>query len=328
MTTSGTISQTRFNTAKMLEKAVRRCGKTPAVLTPEVVDNALETLFMMLMSLSNRGLNLWCVDKVLMAQEAGRAKYTLPSGTQDLLNVSQSTPSLLTPTSSSSTATSSSVAFDDVKKIVRVGLRFTTVPTSVLELQYSSDNITFVTAKTIPVADLPAVGSLKWFDVDPSVSAQYLRVSSGTNLVLSNFYISEVDREVNLGNWNRDDYANQPNKTMQSLAVTNYFYEKTISPSVTLWPVPSEETRCIVIWRYRQIMDVGSLSQEIEIPSRWYEATCWEFAARLAFELPDVEPERRKEVQSMAATMTIEVERGETDNAPVFIAPRISAYTR
>lgn len=232
MATSGTIAATVIKTSQLIEKALRRCGLNPASATVETLDTAREDLFMLMMSLSNRGLNLWCIDQQVIPLVVGQATYVLPPGTLDVLNVLFQTP--------------------------------------------QGD---------------------EW-------------------------------RDFPLSAYNRDDYANLPNKSMLSERPTCYWFEKLREPQITLWPVPSDATRRLLVFRYRQIQDVGSLTEELEIPSRWLEAICWQLALRLAFELPEVKPERLAAIQSMRQEMIIEVEAGETDSAPVYIAPEIGVYTR
>lgn len=306
MATSGTIGQTQINTAKLLEKVTRRCGLSPQILTPEMVETALESLFMLLMSLSNRGLNLWCIDKQLVPLVAGKATYTLPAGTQDVLNLLYSAPSLVTE-----------------GRIVRFGVKFSANPTLPFSLQSSEDGVTWTTVTTYPAPI--TVGTYLWYDIDPAVTASYYQIASdGT---VESLLLSSDNKEIVITPFNRDDYSNQPNKTFQSGFVTNYYFEKLVTPQITLWPVPNDDTKCLVLYRYRQIQDIGSLTQEIELPTRWLEAISWHWAARLAFELPNVEAERRQSVLQMAQSMTLEVEAGETDNAPVFFAPRLGVYT-
>jgi len=233
MATSGTVGQTKIPVSRLLEKAIRRCGLSPASLTAETVSNALETMFMFTMSLTNRGLNLWCIEQKEIPLVAGQATYVLPAGTLDLLNV------LL---------------------------------------------------------------------MSPAASGGYV--------------------EIPVTPFNRDEYANQPNKSFQSARPTNYWFEKLIEPQVTLWPVPSDDTKKLRVFVHRQPEDVGSLTNELEIPSRWLEAYTWHLALRLAFELPGVSAERLAAVQAMAQGMTLEVEGGETDSAPIYFAPNIGVYTR
>ena len=104
--------------------------------------------------------------------------------------------------------------------------------------------------------------------------------------------------------------------------------KKLRQPQITLWPVPNDDSKHLVLYRYRTIEDVGALSDELDIPARWLEAITWHLALRLAFELPEVKPDRVTMIQSMAQSMTIEVEGGETDSAPTYFAPNISGYTR
>ena len=233
MATSGTVGQTKINTAHLLEKAIRRCGLSPASLTSETWESSRESLFMLLMSLSSRGLNLWCVDHAFIPLVSGQAVYSLPGGGLEVLNLMLST---------------------------------------------------------------------------PSGDGSY--------------------REIPITKFNRDDYASQPNKEFQSAQPTNYWFEKLIEPRITLWPVPSDSSRRLSMYYYRQPQDVGDLTNELEIPTRWLEAICWHLALRLAFELPGVSVERLAAVQAMAQGMTMEVEGSETDSAPVFLAPNIRVYTR
>ena len=234
MATSGTVGQTVIPVSRLLEKAIRRCGLSPASLTAETVSNALETMFMFTMSLTNRGLNLWCIEQAEIPLVAGQAAYVLPAGTLDVLNV------LL----------------------------------------------------MVPAGD-------------------------------GNGY-----RDIPITQFNRDEYAVQPNKNFQSPQPTNYWFEKLVTPRLTLWPVPSDATRKLRVFVHRQPQDVGTLTNELDIPSRWLEAYTWHLALRLAFELPGVSAERLAAVQAMVQGMTLEVEGGETDSSSTYFAPGISVYTR
>lgn len=325
MTTSGTVGQTVIQTNKVLEKAVRRCGLLPAVLTPEYVASSNESLFMLLLSLANRGLNLWCIEKSLMGMTVGQVTYDLPVGTLDVLNVLHATPSRLTGTDSSA-STWYKTALTTANTVTRYGVKFSTLPTGSFQFQVSNDDTNWTTVQT--VTEFPSAGVWGWYDVDPKISGIYFRVYSATLGVVEDLYLAENVREIVVSQFNRDDYANQPNKTFSSNMVTNFYFQKLIDPLITVWPVPSDDSRHLVVFRHRQVQDVGTLTEELEIPSRWIEAITWHLSARLAFELPGVEPTRRQEVVAMANTMTIEVEAGETDAAPIYFAPNIRGYTR
>lgn len=280
---------------------------------------------MLLMSLSNRGLNLWCIDKRLISLYPGQAGYDLPVGTLNLLNLLHASPSLNTPDSTSSTATSYTSVFLESTKLVRYGVRFSQVPGS-FDLLGSPDGLIWETIQTI--TDVPLVDTLGWFDVDPEANFSYYKISSLDPLGVDTLYLANEVREIAVSQFNRDDYANQPNKTFTSGLVTSFYFEKLINPRIQAWPVPNSETNHLVLFRHRQPEDVGTLTQEIEIPSRWYESITWQWSVRLAFELPGVDPARRAEVIQMAGQMMAEVEGGETDEAPIYFAPNIGVYTK
>lgn len=326
MSTSGTIGLTRINTAKLIEKATRRCGLTPQILTPEIVESARESLFMLLTSINTRGLNLWCVDRKLIPLIAGQKTYVLPQGTTDVLNLMYCYPSRPDYTLTSA-PTTYSTSFTDPQTPVRLGVRFSTLPTAPVLFQSSSDGLNWTTQATIPASDL-TLNTYSWYPLDPLPTALHFRLSSAALGAPTDMYLATTIREIPVTPFNRDDYSSQPNKDFLSGTVTNYWFEKLVDPQITLWPVPNDATRHLNLYRYRQIEDVGTLTEELELPMRWYEPISWHLAARLAFEIPSVQGDRRAEVTRMASSMTLEVEGAETDNAPTFFAPNIGVYTR
>lgn len=325
MTTSGTIGQTTFKTVKLIEKALRRCGLPSSVITPEIVEIARDDLFLYLTSDACRGLNLWCIDKQLFPLVQAKASYLLPAGTIDLLNVMHAVPTRVTGTDTSS-ATFFKTTLSEDTKVVRIGIKFSVAPTLPFTLQSSEDDSTWTTLVTVSTA--PTLNQWAWYDIDPADVRGYFRANSVAIGTVSDFYLASAVREIEVTPFNRDDYANQPDKTIQSSAITNFYLEKTVTPKITLWPVPNDDTAHLVIFRYRQIQDIGSLTQEIEIPIRWFEPICWQLTLRLAFELEGVDPARRAEIGQIAGHMTLTVEGAETDHAPINLSPNIAPYTK
>ena len=82
------------------------------------------------------------------------------------------------------------------------------------------------------------------------------------------------------------------------------------------------------IFRQRQVQDVGSLSQEIEVPQRWVEGIINQLAGRIVFEVDTVPKEFIQPILDMAASSLAEVERDETDGAPIMLQPNIGCYSR
>jgi hypothetical protein len=84
----------------------------------------------------------------------------------------------------------------------------------------------------------------------------------------------------------------------------------------------------MTVWYSRQIMDVGALTDELEVPQRWYEATIMMLAHRLSLELPAVPDSRIMYLEKMANQFLYEAEEEERDKSPIYFAPNISVYTR
>ena len=65
MAVSGTVSTTVFNTRKVIDHAYRRCRIPPEGISSEQISFALDSLYLILSMLANRGLQLWCIEKNL-----------------------------------------------------------------------------------------------------------------------------------------------------------------------------------------------------------------------------------------------------------------------
>ena len=329
MSTSGTIGATTIATAKILEHSLRRCGVSPTAQTPEIVTIAQENLFFLLLSLASRGINLWAVDKRIMEAVVGKITYTLPTGTLEILNATYSTATYVTGTDVSA-ATNYKVTLTTATAVVRAGVTFSVLPTTGYALQYSSDGTTWSTATSVAVGDLPAVNETQWWDMNVSGSYAYYRVYAAAGLTATELLLCNTVTDLSMAQLNRDSYTSLPNKYSPGSPAVNYYFEKLISPQISLWPVPNVADNQFCIWRHRQIEDIGTLTQELAIPNRWLEAIIWQCALRLCFELPVgvVTPERIQMVKDMTAGMLGEVEGDEQDGAPIYYQPNIGVYTK
>jgi hypothetical protein len=80
-------------------------------------------------------------------------------------------------------------------------------------------------------------------------------------------------------------------------------------------------------WYSRQIEDVGALTDELEIPQRWYEAVQMMLAHKMSLELPQVAMDRIGYLEKMAEKHLYIAEQEERDRSPIYWAPNISVYT-
>lgn len=123
----------------------------------------------------------------------------------------------------------------------------------------------------------------------------------------------------------RTEYASYPNKDQQGFTTT-YWFDRLLSPTVTLWPVPDGTTTSLKYYRVRQIQDANLQGgQQVEIPYLWMEAFAYGLAQRLStIWAPDkmmmLKP-LADEAYNIAAAQNVET-------AQQYISPMISGYFR
>jgi len=328
MAYSNTVSQTVFNTRRVIDNAIRRCKLSAQQVTAEHIDIANDQLYLLLSDLANQGTPLWCIQRTIYPLYNGLAQITTYGGTVDILNsnlrwLQQVTGiNTIQPTFRLTDFTS-----DIVVSTVGIKWSGTAVP---IALQRSDDGAAWTTVQTeTPSA---SAGMWTWFDLATVVASRYFRIlaTSGT-LSYSQVYMGNTPTEIPLARMNRDDYTNLPNKAFLSNRPLQYWLDRqSLSPVMNMWPVPNDEaeTQQIVVWAQRQIMDVGTMTQEVEVPQRWLEAIVAGLAAKMALELVEVDVSLIPLLDQKAASALYIAQMEERDNSPMMIAPNISPYTR
>ena len=328
MAFSNTISQTVFNTGRVIDNAFRRCRIPAAMISAEYISIAKDQLFLIFGELANQGTPLWCIQKQIYPLYEGVGDLVTDTGTVDILNSNLRWLQQVTGANSDA-PTYRETNFSDATFVTTVGILWTaaSVPIS---LQRSDDGATWTTIQTeTPSA---SAGEWTWFDLDSSVATLYFRVlaTSGT-LSFDRVYLGNTPTEIPLARINRDDYTSLPNKTFQSNRPLQFWFDRQVNqPVMHLWPVPNAQASeyQIVLWRQRYIMDVGTMTQEVEIPQRWYEAVVALLAVRLAVEIIEADPQIIPVLSALADKALAIAQMEERDNSPMMIQPNIGPYTR
>lgn len=327
MAYSGTVSQTTFNTRRVIENAARRCKMPAQSLSAEHIDIANDQLYLLLSELSNRGIQLWTIEKQIYPLYNGVGQITTDIGTVDILNSNLRTLQQVTGINTT-TSTSRMVDFTDDAVVSTVGIKWSAA-SAPISLQRSDDAVTWTTVQTeTPSA---TAGEWTWYDMASAVASRYFRIlaTSGT-LDFERIYLGNTPTEIPLARLNRDDYTNLPNKVFTSNRPLQFWFDRQVTqPVMNLWPIPNEEAEVsqVIIWRQRYIMDVGTMTQEIEVPQRWYEAIVSLLAARLAAEFIEVDAALVGPLDQKAERALYIAQQEERDNSPMTIAPNISMYT-
>ena len=357
MAYSGTVGTTVINVQTMIDHAARRCGKFAEELTSEQIVSSRESLFFALSALANKGINYWAINKEVIGLKANKYIYKLPLGAVDALNVLYRT--MNRPVGDYSTSAGGNVANaadSDIDTICQQ-----TNPNGNISVFYGTDNPIYAgsigllpyvagggTAVWSVIYEFSTDGSTWntledlgqitvtdnewiWRDVDPGQNVEYYRIRAynGTTLAVREWYVGNNARLIQMARLNRDDYTNLPNQNFTANQPYQFWFDRTIpQPTMYLWPVPSDPFIQMTVWYSRQIMDVGALTNELEVPQRWYEATIFMLAHRMALELPNVAPDRIGYLEKMADRYIYEAEQEERDKSPIYYAPNIAVYTR
>ena len=124
----------------------------------------------------------------------------------------------------------------------------------------------------------------------------------------------------------RTEYASYPNKEQQGFTTT-FWFDRLISPTITLWPVPDgSSAQYLKYYRVRQLQDANYISgQTVEIPYLWLEA----FADGLAFRLAKIwNPQIAPALKAVADQSYDIAARQNVEQAQQYISPQISGYYR
>lgn len=354
MATSGTVGQTTFNTRKLLEHAFGRCRVRREAITAEMLGIGTDCTWLVLSNLANLSVQLWAITRTILPLYENSYQVTLPTGTLDVLtatlrNLARLTDSAITLTTSAGgtadyafdddfetacTQTSAngniSAQWDSAVLVTTAGLLFETAFTGTLNFERSDDGSTWVTI--LSVADVSAAADeWVWYDFDGNLEAEYFRVraSGGGTLDVIEAFFGNNPREITIARLNLTDYANLPDKTSQGSPLQFYLDRQRTQPIMWIWNAVGSEYKYnqIIVNRSRQLEDVGTLPQEVEVPQRYYDAIVWMVAERLAWEVVEVKVDPTVLAQRAEKALA-EAQRGDTDASPLYLSPDISVYTR
>lgn len=350
MATSGTVATTVFNTRKVIDHAARRCRLLPQQIAGENLIVALDLLFLELSALGNRGIPLWTIDKFILPIYERTASVPTPDGTIDVFDVNLRENQRLDGTNSSSegiagnafdadldtACTQTSVAgfiqtqFTSATTVPIFGILPNVSGTWNISLQFSDDGVTFTTIFTQAALTVVA-GEWFWQDAEGVGDHLFYRLQANSTTVLdvTELVFQNTPQEIPFYQLNRTDYNNLPNKTRTGRPTQFWFDKNRQNPILTIWPNPDAQFTFAQITGYlhRQIQDVGTMQQEIEVPQRWYLAIVLQLAKHLSKEIKEVDPSVIPQIEADAAWELKRAWDGEGDGSDAYFRPNIRPYT-
>lgn len=123
----------------------------------------------------------------------------------------------------------------------------------------------------------------------------------------------------------RTEYASYPNKTQQGFP-TIFWFDRLLSPTVTVWPVPDGNQTSLKYYRVIRIQDANMNGTEnVDIPPIWLEAMAYGLAERLAMIWA---PEKVQLIKPIADESYGIAAAQNVETASQYISPQIAGYFR
>jgi hypothetical protein len=153
-------------------------------------------------------------------------------------------------------------------------------------------------------------------------------VPSNTIVMLDAYYTintgsAEIDRIMTPVS--RTEYASYPNKSQQG-APTVLWFDRLLSPTVTLWPTPDGQQASFKYYRLRQTQDANLANgQNVEIPYYFYEPYALGLAYRLALSWA---PTQVPVLKPLADEAWAIASKQNTETSNFYISPMMGGYYR
>lgn len=359
MAVSGTISQTQFLTRQVIDHAFRRCRLPAQLITSEHIQIAQDLLYLLMGEFTNDGVPLWCVEKKLLPLYEGTNAVECPDGTVDVLNLQIRSLQRLSGTTSSSEGTADNATDSDVEtactqtsaggnititfesetNISNLGILPAATGSWNISVQTSTDGSTWTTVYA-NTAFTAANGEWQWIDLYDTDTVQegtalnaitYVRLlaTAPTILNVREFFVGNNPSEIPMARINKDDYQNLPNKAIQGRPVQYWLDIQRDNPVIRMWPAVQLQFtfNALVLTRKRYLMDVGTLTETLDFPQRWFEAIVSELAARLAMEVQEVDVNLIPVLRGAADRAMRTAWDGEEDASPVYFRVNLRPYT-
>ena len=109
----------------------------------------------------------------------------------------------------------------------------------------------------------------------------------------------------------REDYLNIPNKA-QTGRPTQIYVERTATPSFYVWPAPENSTDVVITQRVQRIEDADTLTNDLDVPSRFIPCMVSGLAYYLALKMAPDRAQMAKQIyeEDFARAANEDTERG------------------
>lgn len=356
MPTTETVGSTIFSNQQIIDHAFRRCKMVEQEITGEHIVIALDLMWLFTQTLVNKGIKLWNVIPLLLPIYERQATVPCPVGTEDTYTINLRNQNRITgdatategvadnafdsdlTTACTQVAAAGSITMqlDSATNVNTFGIMPNVSGTWDYVIEASNDN--FVTTQNLltRTGQVVVVNEWLWVDVQgifggvQDFELYRLRATGTTVLDVIELVYQNRPNEIPMYKLNRNDYANLPDKVSTGRPTQFWYDRQRTQPEIELWPSPGAEFTFGQITGFvqRQLQDVGVMTDELEVPDRWYLAIVCNLAAELGRELREVDEIIVPRLDLDAEKYLTDAWTGETDESEVYLRPNISPYTR
>jgi hypothetical protein len=328
----------------IIRDAFERCGILNYLEDAVRYQSARRSLNLLLQHWTNRGFNLSTLEQGVIEVNPGQNVYALPANTSKLLQCklansnqilggeasasSGGDPSILFATtitgSFALTAVNGNISYlyPQNTSLLLIGIQsaISTEYQVAIECSYSATpgDDDWITILETPLLQY-YVGAAQWFYLPFTDSAVNWRVRQinatapnpvqvPLNLVQIYFGIPYISLPMQpVGN---DLYFQFPSNSQNGTSTT-YWTNRTLIPTLNVWPVPTNSYRFFFYLRIRFIQDVGDFSDSLDIRATFIDAATAGLAAKLAQKFAT---DRYDMLSQDAEKVYIEAGREDTEN--------------
>lgn len=282
MATSNSVDFTldaRGIASETFKKLGIRTAETP--LEAFEIQDALNQLNLMLKGWQNQGLHLWTEEEGIIFLDVGKENYLLGStgdeatNLDDFIGTTLTAAKVATDTVIEVSSTTGMIALDNVG----------------IELDDKTRHWTTIVS-IVPGVSVTITTGL------PSASKSGSTVFTFTKLIQRPLRISSsrrktfnVDNEIDIMSWSRNEYFNQVNKSSQGTVVNAYYSPLLTNGRYYVWQTASNVNDFVRISFERPIQDIDLTTDNLDIPVEWLETVIYNLAARMVDDYPV--PERK-----------------------------------
>jgi len=157
-----------------------------------------------------------------------------------------------------------------------------------------------------------------------------LQAAGGTTLDVTELVLGNQPQEIPCAPLNRDQYSDLPNKFFLGRPVQYWYDKQRTQPIITVWPSPGAEFTFfqLVCYVHRYIQDIGTMTQEIEVPQSWYLAIIARLKADIAVTDEEVDPNLVASLDAIGEREWRAAWDGQSDGSPIQLLPNIGPYTK